>query len=179
MISFYSTYFLDHNATKRVCDENDGSLFLLDLAVNWPSSLKRRQSRLATHILTCSLVDQVADQLFGNIRHDGSTFVERRDRCTVSECHDTCSRNISRKTLHRPIVLCVQVGPCVLGMAREPVDCDDADGGVLEHGQALPRSYSLNESGAIVIGRMKDSESPSYDWWVRQQCRCIRVHGGG
>lgn len=31
---FHVTYLLDHNPTKRMCDENDRSLFLLDLAVS-------------------------------------------------------------------------------------------------------------------------------------------------
>lgn len=82
----------------------------------------------------------MADQLLGNIRHDGSTAVERRDSGTVSECHDTCPRNIPGKRLHRPIVFCVEIGPCVLRVAREPVDCYNAFGGMSENGKALCES---------------------------------------
>lgn len=31
------TYLLDHDAAKRVCDENDGSLSLLELVVSRPA----------------------------------------------------------------------------------------------------------------------------------------------
>lgn len=36
-VHFHITYLLDHNSPKRVCDENDGSLFLLELAVSRPA----------------------------------------------------------------------------------------------------------------------------------------------
>ena len=107
----------------------------------------------------------MADQLLGNIRHNGSTFVERRDSSTVSECHNTCSRNIFRERFHRPIMLCIEVGPCALRVAREPVDRNDAFKDTLENGLALVSPDLLNKSGAIVVRSMKHSEP---DWRVLQ-----------
>lgn len=75
-------------------------------------------------------------------------------------------------------MLNVKVGPCILRVARQPMDCYYAFGDMLETPRRFGRSpYLLNESCAIFPSRMKDSESARYDRRVRQCC-CIRAYGG-
>lgn len=103
----------------------------------------------------------MADKLFGNIRHDGSTWVEPRDSSIAPERHYPCSWDIFRKGLHWPIVFCIEVGPCVVRVAREPVDRDDTD--TLESWLAFVRADLFDKSGAIALQWMKHGESTRKD----------------